>query len=199
MQGEGYQSIIPFKDNRVYTSCYCEENVWKLCEFINEQSPDLSREVSAVFISNESRRIPLWKQKSGHGNNPVIWDYHVILLHKSSQCGQSFIYDLDSVLPCPCDLQLYTDRAFRSDQGLKPVFWRKLRAIPAEMFLKTFASDRSHMKEAGEWRMPPPPYPCIQTPESVMNLDDFISMDPSVGVGKVFSLSEFLQHFTDNP
>ena len=34
--------------------------------------------------------------------------------------------------------------------------------------------------------------------ECVMNLDDFISMDPCVGVGNVFSLPEFIQHFTEN-
>ncbi|XP_056447442.1 protein N-terminal glutamine amidohydrolase [Gadus chalcogrammus] len=198
MQREGYQSITSSRDSCVYTSCYCEENVWKLCEFVNAQTPDLLREVYAVFISNERRTVPLWKQKSGPGNEPVIWDYHVILLHKSSQWGQSFIYDLDSVLDCPCDLQLYAEQAFRSDKGLKPAFWRKVRVIPAKVFLKTFASDRSHMKQAGVWQKPPPPYPCIQTPDSVMNLDDFISMNPRVGVGNVFSLPEFIQHFTVN-
>lgn len=28
-----------------------------------------------------------------------------------------------------------------------------------------------------------------------MNLDDFISMDPNVGLGKVYKLPEFVQHF----
>ncbi|KAJ3604636.1 hypothetical protein NHX12_029376 [Muraenolepis orangiensis] len=198
MQRDGYRSIAPPEESRVYTSCYCEENVWQLCECVRAQSPQLVGEVSAVFISNLRRTVPLWKQKSGHGDKPVIWDYHVVLLHQSSRWGKSFIYDLDSVLPFPCRLQLYTDQAFRSDQGLKPAFWRKVRVIPAEVFLKTFSSDRSHMKEAGGWRMPPPSYPCIQTPESVMNLDDFISMDPSVGVGDVFLLSEFIKRFTEN-
>ncbi|KAM4630779.1 protein N-terminal glutamine amidohydrolase isoform 1-T1 [Polymixia lowei] len=192
----GYHSITPSRETCVYTSCYCEENVWKLCEFINAERQNLVGEVYAVFISNERRMVPLWKQRSGHGDEPVIWDYHVILLHVSSQWGQSLVYDLDSVLPFPCPLQLYAAQAFRSDQGIKPAFWRKLRVIPANCFLKTFASDRSHMKDTGgAWRMPPPPYLCIQTTESLMNLDDFISMEPSVGWGRVFSLSEFITHF----
>lgn len=44
------------------------------------------------------------------------------------------------------------------------ILFRKMRVIPAVTYLKTFASDRSHMKHSdGTWRMPPPPYPCIET------------------------------------
>ncbi|KAK1805032.1 hypothetical protein P4O66_019393 [Electrophorus voltai] len=69
----------------------------------------------------------------------------------------------------------------------------KLRVIPAVTYLKQFASDRSHMKYSnGAWRMPPPAYPCIQTTESKMNLDDFISMDATVGCGEVYKLSDFV-------
>uniref|UniRef100_A0A671UKE9 WDYHV motif-containing protein 1 n=2 Tax=Sparus aurata TaxID=8175 RepID=A0A671UKE9_SPAAU len=50
----------------------------------------------------------------------------------------------------------------------------------------------------GSWRMPPPPYPPIHTTESQMNLDDFISMNPAVGWGRVFSLDHFLQRYTGN-
>lgn len=189
-----YESITPARDECVYTSCYCEENVWKLCEHIKNQTQTPLDEVYAVFISNEKRKIPLWKQKSSRGDEPVVWDYHVILVHQNQQ---SFIYDLDTTLPFPCHLQLYAHQAFQTDQRIKPAFWRKLRVVPAETYLRNFASDRSHMKDSdGSWRMPPPSYPCIETPESKMNLDDYISMDPAVGCGQVFSLSEFVQHFT---
>jgi hypothetical protein len=35
--------------------------------------------------------------------------------------------------------------------------------VPAPLFLRRFASDRSHMRDAagGGWLQPPPPYPCI--------------------------------------
>ncbi|XP_056153850.1 protein N-terminal glutamine amidohydrolase isoform X2 [Lampris incognitus] len=191
-----YVCVTPHKDDCVYTRCYCEENVWKLCEFISAQKQVPAGEVHVVFISNERRMIPLWKQKSGQEDEPVIWDYHVILLHVSVRWGQSFIYDLDSTLPFPCDLQLYAAQAFRSDQQIKSNFHRKLRVVSSEDFLKTFASDRSHMKDTeGAWRMPPPPYLPIHTAESVMNLDDFISMEPAMGPGRVYSLSEFVTQF----
>ena len=42
--------------------------------------------------------------------------------------------------------------------------YRKFRVIRADSYLKNFASDRSHMKDSsGNWREPPPSYPCIET------------------------------------
>ncbi|XP_043363321.1 protein N-terminal glutamine amidohydrolase isoform X3 [Dermochelys coriacea] len=210
----GYQPAAPARHACVYTSCYCEENVWKLCEYIRSYDQYPLEEFYAVFISNERRMIPLWKQRSGCGDEPVVWgeyqgtltegmcelfienslpacdqkgdrpafsrsetktkrtlrsrsskDYHVILLHVSSG-DQNFIYDLDTVLPFPCPFDTYTEEAFKSDDIILPGFRRKIRLIRADLYLKTFASDRSHMKDAnGHWQKPPPSYPCIETAE----------------------------------
>ncbi|MBN3306083.1 protein N-terminal glutamine amidohydrolase isoform X2 [Amia ocellicauda] len=160
----------------------------------NKQCP--MDEVYAIFISNDRRMVPIWKQKSSPGDKPVIWDYHVILLHECNKEQKSFIYDLDTVLPFPCPFDQYAREALQSDDFINPTFRRKLRVIPADAYLKSFASDRSHMRDAsGAWRMPPPPYPCIETAESKMNLDDFISMDSQLGCGRVYTLSEFVQRF----
>lgn len=189
-----YASITSPRNECVYTSCYCEENVWKLCEYIRDKGTCPLDEVYAIFISNERRMIPIWKQKSSRGDQPVIWDYHVILLHRSKQ-GQSFIYDLDTILSFPCLFDVYSREAFQSDEHLRPDFWRKLRVIPANIYLQKFASDRSHMKHSdGSWRMPPPTYHCIETSDCKMNLDDFICMDVRVGYGEVYELSAFVQH-----
>ncbi|XP_029023299.1 protein N-terminal glutamine amidohydrolase [Betta splendens] len=190
--------VTPSRDDCVYTSCYCEENVWKLCDFIRRERTAPMEQLFVVFISNENRMVPLWKQKSGHGDQPVIWDYHVILLQLGLQYD-SMIYDLDSLLSFPCSLKLYGAEALRSDHNIRPKYHRKLRVVPANTFLSNFASDRSHMKnQDGSWRMPPPPYAPIHTTESHMNLNDFISMDPAVGMGTVFSLTQFLQKFTSS-
>ncbi|XP_050564408.1 protein N-terminal glutamine amidohydrolase isoform X2 [Cygnus atratus] len=161
-----YRPAVPPRAACAYTGCYCEENVWKLCDYIRGQGEYPLEEFYAVFISNERRMIPLWKQKSGHGDEPVVWDYHVILLHVSS--GElNFIYDLDTVLPFPCPFDVYSMEAFRLDDSLHPEFHRKIRMIRADLYLKTFASDRSHMKDAnGEWQKPPPSYPCIETADT---------------------------------
>lgn len=187
--------LIPGRSDCCYTSCYCEENVWKLCEYLRDQTPSPLEGFYAVFLSNENKMIPIWKQQSGKNNDPVIWDYHVILLQDGGD-GKRFIYDLDTLLPFPCPCDTYIKEALRSDHNIHKDFRRKLRVIQADEFLRTFASDRSHMKDANnEWRKPPPPYPCIKTPESSMNLDDFISMDPRVGCGTVYTLEAFTERF----
>ncbi|XP_063780460.1 protein N-terminal glutamine amidohydrolase isoform X2 [Pseudophryne corroboree] len=187
---------LPVRSDCCYTSCYCEENVWKLCEYIRDQSPLPLEEFYAVFLSNEKRMIPVWMQQAGRRDDPVIWDYHVILLHVCSG-GQRSIYDLDTVLPFPCPCDLYIKEALRSDHNIPQDLRRKLRLVRADEFLRTFASDRSHMKDPdNKWKKTPPSYPCIQTPESSMNLDDFISMAPHVGYGTVYTLDEFTKRFS---
>ncbi|XP_035173294.1 protein N-terminal glutamine amidohydrolase isoform X2 [Oxyura jamaicensis] len=173
-----YRPAVPPRAACAYTGCYCEENVWKLCDYLRSRGEYPLEEFYAVFISNERRM-----------------DYHVILLHVSSG-EQNFIYDLDTVLPFPCPFDTYSMEAFRLDDSLHPEFHRKIRMIRADLYLKTFASDRSHMKDAnGKWQKPPPPYPCIETADSKMNLDDFISMNPKVGWGSVLPLSDFVRRF----
>nr|XP_038040057.1 protein N-terminal glutamine amidohydrolase-like isoform X1 [Anas platyrhynchos] len=158
-----YRPAVPPRAACAYTGCYCEENVWKLCDYIRSRGERPVEEFYAVFISNERRMVPLWKQKSGHGDEPVVWDYHVILLRVSSG-EQNFIYDLDTELPFPCPFDGYSTEAFRLDDSLHPEFHRKIRMIRADLYLETFASDRSHMKDAdGKWQKPPPSYPCIET------------------------------------
>lgn len=190
-----YASPLPPKKDCIYTSCYCEENVWRLCEHVKNKGTFPLEECYAVFISNDKRMVPLWRQCAAHGDNPVIWDYHVIFLH-APVGDQSFIYDLDTTLPFPCPFSTYIVETFKSDALLHPDFRRKVRVIRIDVYLRTFASDRSHMKDAsGRWTKPPPPYPCIETSDSKMNLDDFISMNPEVGWGDVFMLTEFINRF----
>ncbi|XP_037120128.1 protein N-terminal glutamine amidohydrolase [Syngnathus acus] len=187
--------ITPGQDECAYSSCYCEENVWNLCELVRRERSAPLQELFVVFISNDNRTVPLWKQKSACGEQPVIWDYHVVLLHVRAGF-EATVYDLDSVLPFPCDLKLYAARALRTDGSLRPEYHRKLRVVPADCFLLNFASDRSHMKNTdGSWKMPPPPYTPISTADSHMNLEDFICMDPTRGWGDIFTLDHFLRHY----
>ncbi|KAK5884183.1 hypothetical protein CesoFtcFv8_020438 [Champsocephalus esox] len=164
------EKIKPSREKCEYTSCYCEENL-------------LSPMRTERFLCGGRRR--------DGGGQPVVWDYHVVLLQASSS---SVVYDLDSELPFPCSLKRYSSEALRSERGIRPAYHRKFRVVPAHSFLLNFASDRSHMKNSdGSWKMPPPLTPPIHTTESRMNLDDFISMRPAYGWGRVFSLEEFLQ------
>eukprot|EP00873_Tetraselmis_striata_P002889 jgi/Tetstr1/423153/TSEL_013921.t1 len=166
-----------------YTSCYCEENIYRLTQRLQEQPEQLRGELFVVFLSNPQRMMELWCQRiaapvGGH----AVWDYHVILLQKNAvsqakedsggQCCQ--VWDLDSTLPFPVPLPQYRQHA------LKPptVYPRWFRVIPADVFLRNFASDRSHMvMPNGEYAEPPPPYtPLVAHDGKTNTLDSFLDM-----------------------
>ena len=70
-----------------YAACYCEENVYKICEaMVAHHSGGGEAELgkaSVVFVSNKKRVVPLWRQKAGRDEEKlVIWDYHVILIYR---------------------------------------------------------------------------------------------------------------------
>lgn len=191
---------ISIKSDQTYTSCYCEENVWKLCDKI-QNSKNLRNlvekgNVYAIFISNENKTVPLWQQSASENEDGlVVWDYHVILAMKGEKC---MVFDLDTKLPYPCEFEQYSERTFQSDDDIMEKFHRKFRVITIQEFLEHFASDRRHMKDAnGEWIKPSPNYPCIQTSKSCNNIDIFISMDKNVGWGEVLSLKQFIDLFSN--
>eukprot|EP00116_Pleurobrachia_bachei_P011378 sb/3471640/ len=154
------------KESCIYTSCYCEENVYKLIESWENRPRDLH----AVFITNALKQCPIWQQESSSNPaQPVIWDYHVIA------ATSTHVFDLDTRLPFPCDLEMYLQQSFKPDEVLNPVYMQKLRPIAAEDFLKTFSSDRRHMKKDGEWLSEPPTYAPIFNPSLGHNLSDLIN------------------------
>ncbi|CAG8519516.1 24380_t:CDS:2 [Cetraspora pellucida] len=76
---------IPDKSSLIYTPFYCEENVYHLCKKFSELLDKSigNYEVYACFISNQTRSVPIRKQKAAKSPDGfVIWDYHVILLLK---------------------------------------------------------------------------------------------------------------------
>ncbi|CAG9135215.1 unnamed protein product [Plutella xylostella] len=107
-----------------YVSCYCEENVWKLCEDVALRIPDELDSCYVVFISNSCRTVPLWRQRAGREEDRlVIWDYHVIFMY-AFDCKTCLVYDLDSELPFPTFFHKYVTETLRTDQVLKSDFHR---------------------------------------------------------------------------
>jgi len=202
-----------------YTSCYCEENVWKMCEKVRDRTRanggpsstgDILSRCFVAFISNPSKKVPLWYQKAGAdpANRPVVWDYHVILIFDGrgmtsspssspSASSSSWVYDLDTCLPFPTDYRQYFDRTFRNDDEMKSTFKRFFRVIPAEEYLRHFASDRRHMvRPDGSWAMPPPDYPPLVAADGVVNnIDKFIDVTQKQFPGKVLDAKEMRGRF----
>ncbi|KAG5678570.1 hypothetical protein PVAND_008233 [Polypedilum vanderplanki] len=193
-------NFILFKQSECsYVSCYCEENVWKLCEQVEKQYPNELSKCYAVFVSNERRTVPLWRQKAGRGEDKlVVWDYHVFFMHNPSP-NRCLVFDLDTTLPFPTYFHKYVTETFRSDYAVSEDHYRFFRVIPAEVYLNTFSSDRRHMRRPdGSWIKTPPSYPEIGSNLSNPHrLDDFICMKSGKNpdLGKVYDLLHFVQAF----
>ncbi|CAF1195741.1 unnamed protein product [Adineta steineri] len=181
------------RDECIYTSCYCEENIWKLCESWKQNDPNHLDNLYAIFISNERRQIPIWKQKSGYNDYPVTWVLYFLQYQIDQSVSPTIIYDFDSTLPFPVSARDYLQSAIRDEINLSRKFHRMFRVIPAQEYLNTFASDRSHMLSADKitYNKPPPSYPAIFNEKSTNNINDFIDMKSKTGPGTVMNLTEF--------
>ena len=193
------------KKNLIYTSCYCEENVFKFCEKLNELNIDLSN-YFAVFISNQEKAIPVWCSQQSKGGM-TIWDYHVILLYinRSNDNKLSRFYDFDSNLPFPCEMIKYFESTFKPSAEIQNDFRQEFRIVSAKNYLKTFYSDRSHMydKKSKKWNMPPPKYDCIMQNNPNNSKKDgsnlmshFVDVN-NLEIGKVFTIKEFHKWLID--
>ncbi|KAI0654743.1 N-terminal glutamine amidase-domain-containing protein [Cubamyces menziesii] len=74
----------------IYTSCYCEENIYLLAQTFTQLSESNATErrgpwpwqIFVVFISNGGKTVALWNQKAARDSDTgvVVWDYHVVLV-----------------------------------------------------------------------------------------------------------------------
>lgn len=53
------------------------------------------RDLAALFITSHTRLTPVWRQAaSQHANGLVLWDYHVVALHRQQE-GDCLVWDMD--------------------------------------------------------------------------------------------------------
>ncbi|KAL6138092.1 hypothetical protein ACLB2K_063378 [Fragaria x ananassa] len=168
-----------------HTPFYCEENVYLLCKELGTKgiADAKGSDLFVVFISNEKKQIPLWHQKaSNRADGVVLWDYHVICIQRKVGGGDSplqyLVWDLDSTLSFPCALASYVAETIRPTFQTFPEFQRYFRIVHAPIFLRSFASDRRHMKDPlGEWLHQPPVYePIVSQDGTVHNLNDYFDI-----------------------
>jgi protein N-terminal glutamine amidohydrolase len=173
-----------------YTPFYCEENIWHLCRQEDLKSP----QNKVVFISNENRACALWFQRAVKAGEPVIWDYHVILIARDGDCWQ--VWDLDTLLGCPLNVEAYLHDTFHTNTPLP--YQARFRIMQADDFVNEFSSDRSHMRDLkGKWLKPPPAWQPIYNGESsnLMDLVDFSNDRP----GYIVDLQQFRNEFATSP
>lgn len=151
-----------------YTPFFCEENVWHLAR---DRADSGRAGVFAVFITNRLQRVPLWQQRAG---DPVAWDYHVVLLDGPDVVDLDTAIDGGPTLPAAAWLAA----TFRPvPEALAPRF----RVVAAADLVRTFASDRSHMRGPdGTPREPFPPWPAIQCALGAHTLPRFLDLDDDI-------------------
>ncbi|CAN6328420.1 unnamed protein product [Urochloa humidicola] len=167
----------------IHTPFYCEENIYMLCkELIRIGVADpMGTDLYVVFISNEEKKVPLWHQKASNSDEGFIcWDYHVICIQAKRNKGEflDLVWDLDSDLPFPSPFTQYVSDAIRPLAFGDSIYRRLFRVVHAPLFLQSFASDRSHMKNpAGNWIQLPPKYdPIMAADGTTNNLNEYIAM-----------------------
>jgi len=187
-------------DSPLYQPRFCEENIWHLAHRrLNETPSDRESDDHVVFISNPERSVAIWSQRAAsETGEPVIWDYHVVLVDEEPTVP--LVWDLDSILDHPTPLPRWWRGSFPlediSPDHLQPSF----RIVPAASYVEHFSSDRSHMQisssssDQDKWLADPPDWDPIFDPSEGMNLPDFVDMQHGY-LGEVFSRAEFKQRF----
>lgn len=165
-----------------YTPYFCEENVWHLAR---ESAAHGRRDLYAVFITNRLQHVVLWQQRAG---DPVQWDYHVVLFDGGD------VVDLDTVIEGGPSLPIgvWLKASFRHvSEPLAPRF----RVVDAAELLRTFASDRSHMRGPdGEPRQPFPEWPPIRCSLGDHTLPRYLDLDDDIA-GEWLDLDALRQRF----
>ena len=172
---------------RAYCPFYCEENIWHLCHEPNFDHAD----ASVVVISNPGRGVLCWGQRAAAEEGmPVLWDYHVVLLHRESTW---MIYDFDSTAQFPISAEDYLEHTFPQSEEVSGAFSPLFRIIAGKEYVENFVSDRSHRRDSdGDWSAPPPEWPTIGG-NRTNTFPQFITTDK----GDVVSLGNFHERLFD--
>ena len=164
---------------------YCEENVYRLAASGLVADPS-----EVVFVTNARRQVACWHQRAADPDEPLLWDYHVVLLEHHPDGPR--LWDLDTRLGYPIPAGLWVDATFNDPAVVRAPFHPRFRVVPAALFLAEFATDRSHMRTAsGRYRKPPPPWD--PPGGGAMNLERWLDLD-SDAPGQVLARSGFLSH-----
>lgn len=148
---------------------YCEENVYRLAS----RSEVIAHPAEVVFVSNARRQVACWHQRAAPPGEPILWDYHVVLLEHAPDGAK--IWDLDTRLGAPIDALEWVRLTFQDPTWVRAPFHPRFRVVPSATFLTEFATDRSHMRTpSGRWRRPPPSWDPPGAPG--MNLERWIDV-----------------------
>lgn len=171
------------RQNYIYTSGFCEENIWWLIQSLSAEGLDIDR-MSVLFFSNTEKSILVGNQLAVESGVPMLWDYHVVLQVKIGAIR--WIFDFDTRLAFPEKFIIYCEKTFPQQAVIPEQYRTWMRTIPAQFYLKYFCSDRSHMQgriSADRF----PDYPVIQPAEGDRRilLSEFWNMQKDIQECKI--------------
>lgn len=129
------------RDSHLYTPFFCEENIWHLTRSLISHCINES-DLNILFISNKRKKIALSNQLAGAQEKTVVWDYHVVLLANIEK--SCLVFDFDTRLPFPDNIEHYFLHTL--PDKINDKYASQFRLIPSSAYLKSFHSDRAHMK-----------------------------------------------------
>lgn len=174
------------RENFIYQAAYCEENIWHLCQ------QNLLQNSYVIFIFGKGDAFPMLNQRaSGHPDVPIFWDYHVVLLVLGEN---NQIIDFDTMLAFNTDIDTYFSASFINESLLLNEDTPLFRLVSSDEFVRTFYSDRSHMKTENGWLSPPPSWSTIG--DIGTNLAKFLQTNHNQ-FGELLTYDAMLSRFTN--
>jgi len=144
----------PTPSDPAYQPFYCEENIWLLAQ--NPCCGDGERLVA--LITGAEGHVAMWHQKPADGpGEPLLWDYHVVLLVRNSTAWH--VWDFECDLGMPMAAQPWLTDCFPHQDRIPLRHRPRFRVMAAAEYVATLRSDRSHMREVdGTYAKTPPPW-----------------------------------------
>ncbi len=183
------------KNTCLYTPLFCEENIWQLINslYMNHYA----KPIEVLFIINQNSSIALFDQNQSNFNEPVIWDYHVILVALKN--NQPVIFDFDSRCDFPTKINDYFELTFPVKYPLSQTYQPYIKAIAAAHYLKHFYSDRHHMLgliEESQF----PQYKIIQPNTNIekLTLKQCRSLDSNKQSSKIILPDDYLKQINNS-
>lgn len=141
-----------------YCPYYCEENAWRLLA----ATALVAGPAEALLIANRSGRVACWEQRAADPGEPVLWDYHVVVVEypgpdlAGSEAVRPRVWDPDCRHRPVLDAATWLAVTFLAPSTVRPRYVPRFRPVARERWVRELATNRSHMRYPdGRWRKPP--------------------------------------------
>ena len=95
-------NLVPPAAECSYAACFCEENVWKLCDHVRTNSPELLAKAYVVFVSNKKQVNIFCLLIFKYFLKYVVFIFWQIF-HNLQVIASSFNYESQVLQPCKLD------------------------------------------------------------------------------------------------